>query len=377
MNIGIIIPHIFAQDEISKKVIFAPIHLALSLISNFARNKIAYNIEKIYLFTPGEITIPKGVININTDLSFFEAELQNEKCTLDEFINKNPLAFISLSRQINAQLTAEAFQYAKDKKIDLLHVFMCEDEIPLYFSNLLEIPLLFTNHDPFNFYRKYRARFPILKNLNYVSISDAQRKSAPKDMNFISTVYNGVELEDYKFNSEPKDQFCFIGRIIQNKGCHIAIQAAINTNSNLKIAGKHYADSTETGETYWEKHIQPYLNNKIEYLGYLEPPKETSKLLRESKALLFPIEWEEPFGMVMIEALACGTPVIAFNKSSVPEIIEDGKNGFIVNNQKEMENAIQKIDRIDRKYCRQSALKFSAENMASGYFNVYKSLINQ
>jgi glycosyltransferase involved in cell wall biosynthesis len=371
MNVGILIPHIFAQEKLLNKVIFTPIFLARALVNTL---KTFEEIENVYLFTPGKIET--SATNVTTDLSYLEKELEIQGCTLDQLINESPMAFVSLSRQINAQITAEAFQYAKDKKIDVLHVFMCEDEIPLYFANLLDIPLLFTHHDPYNFYRKYRARFPILKNLNYVSISLAQRNTSAAKLNFIANVYNGINLQDFPFNNTPKDYFCFIGRIVQNKGCHIAIEACKNTGNKLKIAGKHYNDNTDDGENYWAKYIKPYINKDgIEYLEYLKTPTETAPFFANAKALLFPVTWDEPFGVVMVEALASGTPVIAFNNGAVPEIIENGKNGFIVKDEKEMEEAMRKIDTIDRAYCRKSAEKFSTENMAKGYLEVYKKLM--
>ncbi len=370
MKIGIHIPHIFAQEKLRDKIIFAPLRLALDLVNELSTK------YEIYLFTPGKIETTKAN-NIHLDLSLLDKELKKENCTLSEFIIKKPLAFISISKQYQAELTRKAFE-TTEKKLDLLHIFICEDEIPLYFSNLLSKPTVFTHHDPFNFYRKYRVRFPKLKNLNYVSISNSQRETAPKNLNFIGTVYNGLNLNEYPFNSTPKDYFAFLGRIVRVKGCHIAIQACKKSNKKLKIAGKYYAGNDKSN-SYWDKYIKPELKSDlISYEGFLRPPNETSEFLQNAKALLFPIEWNEPFGMVMIEALACGTPVIAFNNGAVSEIIEHGTNGFIVNSEKEMITAMKNIDQIERKACRDSIKeRFTVKQMAKGYEKVYRKVLDK
>lgn len=373
MKIGILVPHLFAQDEILNRVIFAPIHLAIDLADKLCED----SENEVYLFTPGKITTKAK--NITTDLTYMNKELELQGCTLEEMITQTPLAFVSLARQINTQLTAEAFEFANQGKLDVLHVFMSEDETPLYYANLLKVPVVFTHHDPYNFYRKYRARFPILKNLNYISISMAQRKTAPAELNFVGNVYNGLDLNKYEFIEKPDEYYAFLGRIVQVKGCHDAISVCKQTDKKLYIAGKYYKEADDNGEDYWSKYIAPEIDNKqIYYRGYLKPITETSPFLGHAKTLLFPSKWDEPFGMVVIEALACGTPVIAYRYGAIAEIIENGKNGFIVDDIEEMKSVMEKdIDRIDRAYCRKSVeKKFSVDTMASGYREIYKSALS-
>lgn len=370
MKIGLLVPHILAQDSLKDKVIFAPIHLAASLANHLTE----FGCEVIF-YTPGPIKTKAENITIN--LQRIEEILKEDKCTLPQLINKNPLAFTSISRAIEAELTAKAFEMANDKEFDLLHIFICENEIPLFFSNLVKIPVLFTHHDPFNLYRKYKASFPILQNLNYVSMSHYQRKTAPENMNFAANVYNGIEVNDFRFNPNPQNHFAYFGRIIRNKGAHLAIQACMRTGENLRIAGKYYSQENDK-ESYWGKYIKPYIDNKqICFDGFLKPPSETSKFIATAKAMLFPIEWAEPFGLVVIESLACGTPVIAFARGPMREIIQDGINGFLVENIEEMVTAMGRIGEIDRKKCRESIVdKFSAETMAKGYLKVYGKLLS-
>ncbi|MCK5219381.1 glycosyltransferase, partial [bacterium] len=142
---------------------------------------------------------------------------------------------------------------------------------------------------------------------------------------------------------------------------------------NLKMAG------TIWGNGFYDEKIKPYLKKGvIEDCGFLESKKEVSDLLRNAKALLFPINWEEPFGLVMIEAMACGTPVIAFNRGSVPEIVKHNKTGFVVENEKEMIEAIKNIDKINRLECRKYVEEnFTIEKMIDGYERVYERIVLQ
>ncbi|HOU75569.1 MAG TPA: glycosyltransferase [Candidatus Dojkabacteria bacterium] len=371
MKVGILIPHLFAQDALKDKVIFAPLTLAEKLT-----NSLVDRGHEVTVFTPGRLTTKAQ--NVNVDLSLIEEEIRLAECTLPQFIVQNPVAFITMSRQVHTELTVKALQFLKEGKIDLLHVYMCEDENPLYFSQLIDKPVIFTHHDPFNYYRKYRVRFPQLKSLNYVSISYAQRKTAPEGLNFCENIYNGVDEQEYAFSEKTDDYFASLGRIVQNKGVHIAIDCCEKLGYKLKIAGKHYSNSDDKDGGYWEKYIEPHIDNKlIKYEGFLKPPYETNKFLKKTKALLFPIEWDEPFGLVMVESLMSGTPVIAFDNGSVREIIEHEKNGFIVKTKEEMIKAMQKINSIDRKYCRQSVIpRFTIKTMVEKYEKLYKQMVN-
>ncbi len=185
------------------------------------------------------------------------------------------------------------------------------------------------------------------------------------------TVYNAIDFSHYKLNEDVSDDapLMFLGRLDRIKGVHTAIRVAIKTGNQLIIGGNisHTADNY----AYFENEIEPQIDgNQIKYLGALTDA-EKNIYLGQSKALLFPIEWDEPFGMVMIEAMACGTPVIAFNKGSVPEIIKHGTNGFRCNTQDEMTHLVQQVKKINRFDVRQEAEKrFSGEAIADEYLNL-------
>jgi glycosyltransferase involved in cell wall biosynthesis len=185
------------------------------------------------------------------------------------------------------------------------------------------------------------------------------------------TVYNAIDFSQYELNENVNENgpLMFLGRLDKVKGAHIAIKIAKATNNNLIIAGN--ISHTPDNYAYFKAEIEPQIDNEqIKYVGPLNDI-EKNNYLRQAKALLFPIEWDEPFGMVMVEAMACGTPVIAFKKGSVPEVVENG-TGFIVNNATEMIDKIALLDSIDRNTCRQiSREKFHVHKIANQYLSLF------
>jgi glycosyltransferase involved in cell wall biosynthesis len=208
------------------------------------------------------------------------------------------------------------------------------------------------------------------RNTYYVSISDAQRKPSKK-LQWAGTVYNGVYPERFPFNNKPESHFTIIGRLVPEKGIYEAILAAKKARVPLKIAGG------PTEGPYWERRIKPNLSRTIQYVGMV-PYKDMPRFLSRARGFLFPIQWEEPFGLVMIEAMATGTPVIAFPHGSVKEIVVDGKNGFLVNSVSSMAKAIKKIDTVDRADCRHYVkTHFTVNHMVRGYEKVFSHIIKR
>lgn len=201
-----------------------------------------------------------------------------------------------------------------------------------------------------------------------ISISDQQRNPLPF-ANWIATVQHGLPEDIYSFRAEPEDYIAFVGRICPEKRPDRAIEIAKRVGVPLKIAAK--VDKVD--EEYYHSEIEPLLDNSlVEFVGEVNEP-EKNRLLGGARALIFPIDWPEPFGLVMIESLACGTPVIAFNCGSVPEVLEDGKTGFIVRNVAEAEQALQRIEQISRSVCRQEfERRYTSGRMASNYVAVYE-----
>lgn len=203
-----------------------------------------------------------------------------------------------------------------------------------------------------------------------ISISNSQRNPLPH-INWKGTVYNGIPAGQMKFAAQPGDYLAFIGRISPEKGPERAIEIAARAGIPLKIAAK--VDKAD--REYFEKFIEPLLHREgVEYIGEINE-HEKNDFLGNALALLFPIDWPEPFGLAMIESMACGTPVIAFNRGSVPEIMKDGVSGYIVNSIDEAVAALRKIHQIDRQACRTHFERyFTAEKMALNYLAVYQRI---
>jgi glycosyltransferase involved in cell wall biosynthesis len=188
------------------------------------------------------------------------------------------------------------------------------------------------------------------------------------------TVYNTIDFSLYQLNETIDNDapLMFLSRLDKIKGVHTAINVAKATNNNLIIAGN--IPTTPDNYNYYKTRIEPLIDNQqIKYVGALNDA-EKNHYLQKAKALLFPIEWEEPFGMVMIEAMACGTPVIAFKRGSVPEVVEEGINGFIMTTETEMIEKVAVIHTIDRKICRESAdMRFDIKVIADEYLNLFNN----
>jgi glycosyltransferase involved in cell wall biosynthesis len=204
---------------------------------------------------------------------------------------------------------------------------------------------------------------------NLVSISDAQRDPIP-DLNWVATVHHGLPLADYPMGEGRGDYVLFLGRISNEKRPHVAIDIARRAGVRLVIAAK--VDSVD--EAYWEAEVRPRLGPGVDYVGETDLA-ETVRWLRDARALLFPIDWPEPFGLVMIESMACGTPIVTRRRGSTPEIVEDGVTGFVCDDDAAVERALGQIDRIDRQACRNRAeTRFSVARMADDYEAVYRGL---
>jgi glycosyltransferase involved in cell wall biosynthesis len=272
----------------------------------------------------------------------------------------------------------EAFSRADE--FDIIHVHENSSILSGFFIDLVKTPVVSTLHNPFigEESKDKWATFNKFRKHNYISISNAHRKSAKLKLNFVGTVYNGIDLEKYKFQEKPKgDYLVWLGRIYPNKGVAEAIKIAKRANKKLILAG-NIAKNSPVSCNYFEQKIKPqFRKGKVEYIGEVNLSQKI-KLLKNAFAFLNPIQWEEPFGLVMIEAMACGTPVIAFNRGAAPEIVKNNKTGFIVKNEKEMINAIKKINKIKRKDCRSHIEKnFSVEKMTIEYEKIYKKLIER
>lgn len=261
--------------------------------------------------------------------------------------------------------------YERSAEFDIIHSHVGCPALP--YARLVKTPTVHTLHGIFT--PDNEKLFTYAKEQPYVSISDSQRE--PRlGLNYVSTVYNGIDVSSHRFYPEPQDPpyLAFLGRMSPEKGPHHAIAIAKASGWPLKMAGKVDPVDAE----FFALEIRPHIDNKqIEYLGEADHNLKNA-LMGGAYATLFPITWREPFGLVMVESLAAGTPVIAMRLGSTPEVIESGKVGFLCNSVEECVAAIPKVRQISRQGCRDYVqTHFSAQRMADGYEAVYQQLLNQ
>ena len=274
-----------------------------------------------------------------------------------------PLADPLAAQLKNADHTAWAIHDAA-QSVDVLHL---NDAVAVPFTPFVDLPTVFTLHHPHDLeLSAHYARYP---ELHYVAVARwlANREALPK----MHVVHHGLRLEDYRWAADKDDYVAFLGRMAPCKGAHLAIRAALSAGIRLKIAGEIQPVFRE----YWEREIAPFVDGRrIEYVGEVDLPRK-NELLSRARALLFPIQWHEPFGLVMIEAMACGTPVLAFAGGAVEEVVEDGVNGWICDNVDEMAARLAATE-IDPRACREwVAEHFSAERMAEQYVDIYEEVL--
>lgn len=243
---------------------------------------------------------------------------------------------------------------------------------PIALAPFISIPFVTTLHS------SLPPDFPYLANAfreyPFVSISNAQRKLAP-ELNYVATVYHGIGVETFNPHLEGKgNNFVFIGTLSHNKGIDIAVKAAHKIGAKLIIAG----EIREEDKPFLEKEVFPYMDGEhIKFIGEINHT-EKAALLSNASALLFPSRWNEAFGLVMIEALACGTPVVALSSGAVPEVLRDGETGFIVEDELLFDEAMKKVNELSRKKCRAEAeQRFDISAMAKNYEDVYNLLITK
>jgi glycosyltransferase involved in cell wall biosynthesis len=262
-----------------------------------------------------------------------------------------------------------AVEAIKDaREFDIIHNH--DGERVMALASLVDAPMLTTMHcliepDTRFVWERYRGY--------YNTISRAERATMPplEGPRFAGVVYNAVDAASFPFRAEKEDYLLFIGQIAPEKGTHLAVQVATRLGTRLVIAGKIDPHNRQ----YFAETIEPYIDGKqIQFVG--EVGYEKRQLYANARCLLVPIRWEEPFGLVMAEAMACGTPVIAFNRGSAPELVADGVTGYLVRNVDEMARAVRRVDHLDPYRCRQHIeVNFDAPVMIQGYLDVYHRIL--
>lgn len=255
-------------------------------------------------------------------------------------------------------------------EFDIIHSHL--EYLTLPYAYKVRVPTVLTMHGRLDI-GEYGKMLGLYPHMAYVSISDSQRRPV-EGINWVKTIYHGYPPDIFEFNETPGDYFLYLGRFSEEKKPEQAIMLAKACNIPLKIAAK--IDPTDQG--FFDKKIRPTLDHPlIDYVGEVDECRKIA-LLKNAKALLNTIDWPEPFGLVMIEALACGTPVIVRGCGSAPEVIVHGKTGFICETRLDFINAIHNVEKLSRKTCREEfEQRFSADSMVNNYEELYYSLLQK
>lgn len=383
MKIAVIAPSIYMSEKTYPKRIFAPRVVDLQIADGFAERE-----HEVTLFSAPDIKTKAKLVG------GAEVLLKGDLLR-DKFFNRELLPEYKLQSSIESQnfytldLIGKAFKEGLNSNFDIIQT---DDPLVHSLVELSNCPVLFTFHDPLP--RPQSLDFWFLdryKDHNFISISMAQRRGEPR-LNFVGNVYHGLDLTLYQASFEKGIYLAYFGRLLVQKGPDIAIKAAKETGEVIKIA----SDKTHFNTEFVKKNVLPFINgNTVEYVGLMVTSEGKNSFLNKAKALMMSILWDEPFGLVMIEAMACGTPVIAYNRGSVSEIVRDGLTGFIIDQDNEdrsgkgtwvikkqgiegLVEAIKRIGEIDRRACRKHIEdNFTVEKMVDGYEKVYSQIINK
>ena len=355
--------------------ILAPLKRELSFDTKGGRPRIVYNVVEglvkrghdVTVFGTGDSKISAKLIPIISKALFHLPQVEND-------FYRHIIYLCHMMEELRK----------RQGEFDIVHNHLYPEVLPLLFAKEIDMPMITTVHTQMtnelgDFFSKYPYTY-------FAPISNRQ-KELYQNLNYTKTVYNGIDEQTFTFSNMPGSYLLFVGRIrdffknekgqkIDPKGVTDAIRVAQKTGERLKILG-----NVESYQ-FFSREIEPHLSDKIEFVGDPHSAegnlslKERVALYQGAKALLLPVHWEEPFGMVMIEAMACGTPVIAYNKGAIPEVIDEGKNGFVVENEEQMVKAVADVPKIDRSFCRKAVEeRFTIGAMVSGYETVYEDVI--
>jgi glycosyltransferase involved in cell wall biosynthesis len=385
MRIGIIFPTVYASGKVYKDRIFAPRDNLICLSNGLVKSG-----HKVLIFSATDFKTEAKVVSGNHDLVDRRTvihKFRNIASPRREWLN---VEFEKRNFELN--ITSKAFESFKKGEIDLLH---CYHESSLFFTHYFQeisgINVLYSLHDPLppsgSFEHFELSRF---KHHSFIALSNQMKKSNLK-LNFADTIYHGINVLSFPFEENPSDYLLFMGRLVPEKGLYDAIKTSIVLKTKLKIGTQLSSEVLKS--FYYINKIKPiikkpFIDNPKLFLG-----EEKRSVYKKALALLFPIHWDEVFGMVMIEAMACGTPVIAYNRGSVPEVVRDGVTGFVIEPEESKHDskfiikkkgveglieAVKRIGEIDRRACRKHVEEnFSIEKMVDSYERLYAKIIKE
>ena len=310
-----------------------------------------------------------GLAQRGHEVTLFASGDSQTRAKLEPFV-PSALGFNPATDPVETHLAllTEVYRRAHAGEFDLIHSHL--EHMTLPFVRGTTIPTVLTFHSRLD--RPGLVRLlRVYPDAHLVSISNSQREPVP-DVGWVATVYHGVDVQRFPFSAQPGDYLVFVGRIAPEKRPDRAIRIATQAGVRLKIAAK--IDPVD--RAYFKEVVAPLLHNPlIEFMGPVNERRKRS-LMRGARALLLPIDWPEPFGMVFIEALACGTPVLTCPSGAAPEVVEDGVTGFIRASDDDLADAVRELPRLNRATCRRQAEeRFDTARMADDYTQVYERLV--
>lgn len=317
MNIGLLLPSVYIGSKYKNKI-FAPKQLFLHLADGLVAKG-----HTVYVYAaPGTKTKAHLVSGHH---EFIEQDFISPKFRGLDRITKLKNAHLATKTEYEIDLSMKAYVHAREKKLDIMHSY--HDFMAHYINRLAAVPTVYTLHDPLP--RKEHLeywRFKHFQDDNYIFISKSQLRNYRGLVKSVGVIYHGVNTEEFSFGDKGGEYLAFIGRYIKEKGVTEAMSAAMQTGIPLRMLG----DDAYRALAYYQTKVVPYLKKGVVEDQTFLGESDRRSFLQNAKALLFPILWEEPFGMVMIEAMSCGTPVIAFDRGSVGEIVKDGETGYVI-----------------------------------------------
>lgn len=358
-----------------KIAILAPLTRPAHPDTRGGRSRVVYDLiinlknrgHDITVYGPGDCDVPTKLIKV------IEKSIYNSPAAENTFYQQ-AIALVELVEKIRQD----------GNEYDIIHNHVLPEFLPLLISREIKTPIVTTPH--LYLWPELIKIFKKFSNTYFVAISDHQRKKG-EGINFVDRIYNGIEVGEFEFNDNPENYFLFFGRMkkfkdkegheVEPKGVLDAIKVCQKANIKLLIAGN------VEDRDFFEKKIKPQLNEQIKFIGPIEAAgpigfKEKVELYKNAKGYFFLSHWDEGCPLGPMEAMACGTPVIANKRSSLPEIVKDGRTGFIVeeNDIDAAIEAVQQIDTINRRDCREWVEKnFTAEQMVKNYERVYQKIL--
>ncbi len=310
-----------------------------------------------------------GLVDHGHDVTLFASGDSHTKAELVSHFDEAPSGRIGT---VQADLLHALTCYEHADRFDVLNDH--SGPLAAAMACLTDTPFVHTVHGPLvaewgAIYRKLGA---VSSKLGLLSLSKNQQRMAP-DLPWVANCPNAIDTSKYPLRVEKGDYLLFLGRMNEEKGAHRAIEVARAAGHPIKLAAKCREPEEQL---YFDERVRPLLGDGAEYLGEVSH-EEKIRLLQEARALVFPIEWEEPFGLVMIEAMACGTPVAATRRGAVPEVIRDGVGGIIVDDYRELADALEDVLALDPVACRRDVEeRFSPQRLVQGYLTAFELAIH-